>query len=90
MRPGRWAPRWQQHQVVCAGYERVFGAYHPATLARRADLAHAYYAAGQLGEAVLLLREAITRSEQALSPRDPLTLALRQALADITGEMTAP
>ena len=87
---GQMGAALQQHQVVCAGYERVFGADHPATLARRADLAHAYYAAGQLGEAVLLLREAIARSEQALSPGDPLTLALRQALAGITGEMTAP
>jgi tetratricopeptide (TPR) repeat protein len=87
---GQMGAALQQHQVVCAGYERVFGADHPATLARRADLAHAYRAAGQLGEAVLLLREAITRSEQALSPGDPLTHALRQALAGITGEMTAP
>jgi Tetratricopeptide repeat len=87
---GQMGAALQQHQVVCAGYERVFGADHPGTLARRADLAHAYRAAGQLGEAVLLLREAIARSEQALSPGDPLTLALWQALADITGEMTAP
>ena len=86
---GQMGAALQQHQVVCAGYERVFGADHPDTLARRADLAHAYCAAGQLGEAVLLLREAIARSEQALSPGDPLTLALRQALAGITGEMTA-
>ena len=61
------------HQETCAGYERVFGADHPDTLARRADLAHAYYAAGQAGEAVTLLRDTITRSEQALSPGDPLT-----------------
>jgi len=72
---------------VCAGYERVFGVDHPATLARRADLAHAYCAAGQLGEAVQLLREAIARSEQALSPGDTLTQTLRQDLAEITGEM---
>jgi tetratricopeptide repeat protein len=87
---GQMGAALQQHQVVCAGYERVFGADHPGTLARRADLAHAYWAAGQLGEAVLLLREAIARSEQALSPGDPLSLALRQALAGITGEITAP
>jgi hypothetical protein len=37
----------------------------------------------------MLLRDAIARSEQALSPGDPLTRALRQALADMTGEMTA-
>jgi tetratricopeptide (TPR) repeat protein len=87
---GQMGAALQQHQVVCAGYERVFGADHPGTLARRADLARASCAAGQLGEAVLLLREAIARSEQALSPGDLLTRALRQALADITGEMTAP
>ena len=79
----------QFHQEACAGYERVLGGDHPDTLARRADLAHAYYAAGQVGEAVTLLRDTIARSEQALSPGDPLTRALRQALADITGEMTA-
>ena len=61
----------------------------PDTLACRADLARAYAAAGQLGEAVTLLRDTIARSEQALSPGDPLTRALRQALAEITGEMTA-
>ena len=36
-----------------------------------------------------LLRDTIARSEQALSPGDPLTRALRQALAEITSEMTA-
>ncbi len=80
----------QLHQETCAGYERVLGADHPDTLARHADLAHAYYAAGQLGDAVTLLRDTITRSEQALSPGDPLTRALGETLADITGEMTAP
>jgi len=75
----------QHHQDACAGSERVFGADHPDTLARRADLARAYATAGQAGEAVT-----ITRSEQALSPGDPLTRALRQALAEITGELTAP
>jgi hypothetical protein len=38
---------------------------------------------------VTLLRDSIARSEQALSPGDPLTQALRQVLAEITGEMTA-
>ena len=86
---GQMGAALQEHQEACAGYERVFGADHPDTLARRADLARAYCAAGQLGEAVTLLRDTIARSEQALSPGDPLTRALRQALADITGEMTA-
>jgi len=86
---GQMGAALQFHQEACAGYERVFGGDHPDTLARRADLAHACYAAGQAGEAVTLLRDTIVRSEQALSPGDPLTRALRQALAGITGEMTA-
>jgi tetratricopeptide (TPR) repeat protein len=86
---GQMSAALQLHQETCAGYERVFGDGHPDTLIRRADLAHAHHAAGQAGEAVTLLRGTITRSEQALSPGDPLTRALRQALAGITGEMTA-
>jgi len=38
---------------------------------------------------VTLLQDTIARSEQALSLGDPLTIALRQALADLTGEMNA-
>jgi hypothetical protein len=38
---------------------------------------------------VTLLRDAIARSEQALSLGDPLTLALRLALAEVSGEMSA-
>jgi hypothetical protein len=79
----------EHHQQACAGFERVLGPDHPDTLARRAGLARAYYAAGQLGDAVAVLRDAIARSEQALSPSDPLTLVLREAVAEITGEMTA-
>ena len=79
----------QLRQEACAGYESAFGPEHPDTLASYADLARAYSAAGQAGEAVTLLRDTIARSEQALSPGDPLTLALRQALADLTGEMSA-
>ena len=86
---GQMGAALRQHQEACAGYERAFGADHPGTLARHADLAHAYHAAGQLGDAVSLLRGTITRSEQALSPGDPLTRALRQALAGVTGDMTA-
>ena len=35
--------------------------------------------AGQLGDAVALLRDGIARAELALSPDDPVTRALRQA-----------
>ena len=86
---GQMGAALQEHQQACAGYEDAFGADHPDTLARRADLARAYGAAGQLGDAVALLRDTIARSEQALSPADLLTRTLRQALADITGEMTS-
>ncbi len=86
---GQMGAALQHYQEACAGYERVLGADHPDTLACRADLARAYAAAGQAGEAVTLLRNTISRSEQALSPGDPLTQVLRQALDGITGEMTA-
>jgi hypothetical protein len=77
----------QQRQLACVGYERVLGADHPDVLTALADLARSYSAAGQLGDAVTVLRDAIGRSEQALSPGDPLTLELRQVLAGI-GEVT--
>ncbi len=86
---GQMGAALQLYQEACAGYKRVFGDGHPGTLACRADLARAYAAAGQAGEAVMLLRDTIARSEQALSSGDPLTRSLRQALAEITGEMTA-
>lgn len=86
---GQMGAALQLRQEACAGYESAFGPEHPDTLASYADLAHAYSAAGQAGEAVTLLRDTIARSEQALSPGDPLTLALRQALTDLTGEMSA-
>jgi hypothetical protein len=79
----------QARQEACAGYEATFGDAHPDTLASYADLARACSAAGQAGEAVRLLRAAIDHSERALSPGDPLTVALRQALAEVTGEMSA-
>jgi len=86
---GKMGAALQAHEHARAEYQRVLGADHPDTLACCADLAQAYAAAGQLGEALPLLRETISRCEQALSSGDPLTLALRQVLADISGEMTA-
>jgi len=86
---GKMGAALQAHELARAEYERVLGADHPDTLARYADLAQAYATAGQLGEALPLLRGTISRCEQALSPADPLTLALRQTLTDITEEMTA-
>jgi hypothetical protein len=67
------------------GYERVLGPGHPDTLARRADLAHAYYAVGRLTDATALLRDTLTRCEQTLPPGDPLTQAIRDSLKNIAG-----
>lgn len=86
---GQLSAALREHQLACAGYERALGADHAQTLASQADLARAYHTVGQLGDAVTLLRAAITRSEQALSPGDPVSARLRQALADITAETTA-
>ena len=73
------------YEQACAGYERVLGADHPDVLPRRADLAHAYYAAGRLTDATTLLRDTVARCEQVLPPGDPLTQALRESLTNIAG-----
>jgi tetratricopeptide (TPR) repeat protein len=86
---GQLSAALREHQLACAGYERTLGADHAQTLASQVDLARSYHTVGQLGDAVTLLRAAITRSEQALSPGDPISARLRQALADITAETTA-
>jgi hypothetical protein len=75
----------QLYEQVCADFERVLGAGHRETLERRAELARAYYAAGRLTDATTLLRDAVSTCEQALSPGDPLTLALRETMTSIAG-----
>ena len=86
---GQMGAALHHHQEACAGYERVFGTDHPGTLACRADLARAYAAAGPGRRG----REPAPRHHRPQRagpvPGDPLTRALRQALAEITGEMTA-
>ena len=89
MRPGRWAPPCSSTRRCAPGTSASSALITPAPWPAARTSPRAYCAAGQLGEAVPLLRETIARSEQALSPGDPLTRALRQALAGITGEMTA-
>ena len=87
---GQMGAALAHHQEACAGYERVFGSDHPVLwgLPRGPGPRLRRRRRGP-GEANMLLRDTIARSEQALSPGDPLTVTLRQALAEITGEMTA-
>ena len=42
-----------------ADFERVLGDIHPDTLTSRNNLAHAYKAAGRLGEAILLFERTL-------------------------------
>ena len=76
----------QFYEQACQGYERVLGADHPETLARRADLAHAYYTVGRLSDAATMLRDTVERCERSLPPGDPLTQTVRESLANIAGE----
>jgi hypothetical protein len=75
----------QFYEQACAGYERVLGADHPDTLARRADLAHAYYTAGRLSDATSLLRDTAARCERVLPRGDRLTRSVQESLANIAG-----
>lgn len=88
LRSGKMRAALDAYERASKDYGRVFGPCHPETLIRQADLARAYAAAGQLDAALPLLAGTISSSERALSPDDPLTRTLRQALDDITGRMT--
>jgi hypothetical protein len=76
----------QLYEQTCAGFERVLGADHPDTLARRVNLAHAYYAVGRLSDATAVLRDTVARCERVLPPGDPLTQAVRDSLTNIAGD----
>ncbi len=83
---GRMPLAVQLSEQACADSERVLGADHADTLARRTRLAHLYYAVGRVGDAQALLRDTVARCERVLPHGDPLTQALHQSLASITGE----
>lgn len=83
---GRFAAAIQTHDQTCADSVRVLGAAHPDTLARQADLASTYRAAGRLTDAATVLRDALSRCEQALPPGHPLTQTVRHALADLAAQ----
>ena len=67
-------------------FERILGPDHADTLARRARLAHLYYAVGRVGDAQTLLRDTVARCERVLPYGDPLTQTVHQSLASIAGD----
>ena len=83
---GRMPLAVQLSEQACADSEQVLGADHADTLARRTRLAHLYYAVGRVGDAHALLRDTVARCERVLPHGNPLTQALHQSLASITGE----
>jgi tetratricopeptide (TPR) repeat protein len=66
-------------------YTQVLGPDHPDTLAACLNLAHAYYGVGRVTDAERLLRQTIERCELSLPEFDPLTVAARGSLANISG-----
>ncbi len=82
---GRMASALRLYEQAGSDSERVLGVDHTDTLARNVNLAHAYYAVGRLTDAATLLRDTIARCERVLPPGDPLTLAVRESLANIAG-----
>jgi len=66
-------------------YTRVLGPDHPDTLAACVNLAHAYYGVGRVTDAERLLRQTLERCELSLPDFDPLTVAARGSLANISG-----
>ena len=60
---------------------KILGDDHPHTLASRNNLAHAYYSAGRLGEAIPLYEQVLADSARLLGEDHPDTLASRNNLA---------
>ncbi len=82
---GKMASAVRLAEQTRAEYARVLGADHPDTLRASINLAHAYYGVGRLTDATKLLRETVERCELSLPPGDPLTVAARTSLANISG-----
>jgi hypothetical protein len=73
------------YEQTRAEYTRVLGADHPDTLTACINLAHAYYGVGRSTDATKLLRETVDRCELSLPAADPITMAARTSLANISG-----
>jgi Tetratricopeptide repeat len=73
----------QLSEQCCADSERVLGSDHSDTLTRMANLAHLYYDAGRVGDAIALLRDVAMRCERVLPAGDPLTQVVHQSLVNL-------
>ena len=67
--------------VAVDALEGLLGPDHPATLASRNNLAHAYESAGRLEEAITLYEQVLPDSIRVLGEDHPLTLISRNNLA---------
>jgi tetratricopeptide (TPR) repeat protein len=82
---GRMAAAVRLAERTRAEYAKLLGPDHPDTLAACVNLAHAYYGVGRVTDATRLLRQIIDRGEQSLPAFDPLIVAARSSLANISG-----
>lgn len=83
---GKMASAVRLYEQTRTEYVKVLGADHPDTLGASVNLAHAYYGVGRISDATNLLRQTIQRCELSLPESDPLTVAARSSLANITGD----
>jgi tetratricopeptide (TPR) repeat protein len=82
---GKMANAVRLTEQTRAAYTDTLGADHPDTLTACLNLAHAYAAVGRRTDAVQLLIQIVERCEMSLPVSDPLTVAARTSLANLTG-----
>jgi Tetratricopeptide repeat len=82
---GRMAAAVQLYEQTRDGYADLLGPDHRETLNASLRLAHAYFGVGRLGDVTRVLRETLSRCEATLGPSDPLTVAVRESLANVSG-----
>jgi len=83
---GKMASAVRLYEQTRTEYIKVLGADHPDTLGASLNLAHAYYAVGRLTDAANLLSDLVERCELSLPAADPLTVAARTSLVNISGD----
>ena len=82
---GRMASAVRLAERTRTEYVKALGPDHPDTLAACVNLAHAYYGVGRITDAERLLQQTVERCELNLPASDPLTVAARGSLANISG-----